>query len=83
MQGARLLSRVADLIIERAPQLSAQQMRENGKLLSECTFQAAAAAGAFRYFAGICETMVSEVAPSRGQYLSTVVYEPFGVQRNQ
>jgi acyl-CoA reductase-like NAD-dependent aldehyde dehydrogenase len=78
-ERARLLYRVAELIIERGPQLSAQQMRENGKLLSECSFQAAAAAGAFRYFAGICETMVSEVAPSRGQYLSTVVYEPFGV----
>jgi acyl-CoA reductase-like NAD-dependent aldehyde dehydrogenase len=54
-------------------------MRENGKLRSECETQAGAAAGAFRYFASICETMVSEIAPSRGPHVANVIYEPYGV----
>jgi acyl-CoA reductase-like NAD-dependent aldehyde dehydrogenase len=78
-ERARLLCKVADLILERSPELAAIQMRENGKLKSECVAQAGAAAGAFRYFAGICETMVSEIAPARGPHMATVVYEPFGV----
>ncbi|WP_176053390.1 aldehyde dehydrogenase [Paraburkholderia caribensis] len=78
-ERARLLHRVADLIVERGDLLANVQMRENGKLFSECRTQAAAAAGAFRYFAGIVETMVSEVAPSRGPHVANVIYEPFGV----
>ena len=73
-ERARLLNRVADLIVERGSELASIQMRENGKLA-----QAGAAAGAFRYFAGVIETMVSEIAPSRGPHVANVVYEPFGV----
>ena len=78
-ERARLLNRVADLIVERGSELASIQMRENGKLRSECLAQAGAAAGAFRYFAGVIETMVSEIAPSRGPHVANVVYEPFGV----
>ena len=54
-------------------------MRENGKLRRECVEQATNGAAAYRYFASICETMPTEVAPSRGEHLAMVLYEPFGV----
>jgi betaine-aldehyde dehydrogenase len=37
------------------------------------------AAGIFRYYASLCETLGSEVTPSRGDYLSFTVHEPHGV----
>jgi acyl-CoA reductase-like NAD-dependent aldehyde dehydrogenase len=76
---AAILRRIAELIAANADALARRQMMENGKLLSECRAQAAAAAGIFHYFAGICETAPSEVAPSRGNHFAMVVYEPFGV----
>ncbi|SED63698.1 aldehyde dehydrogenase [Streptomyces melanosporofaciens] len=78
-QRAAVLRRIGDLLEAHGEELAQRQMRENGKLLGECRAQAAGATAAFRYFAGICDTMVSEVAPHRGDYLSMVVYEPYGV----
>ncbi|WP_431514226.1 aldehyde dehydrogenase [Variovorax sp. DAIF25] len=76
---AAILHRIADLIEANAEELAERQMRENGKLRAECVAQAAGGAAAYRYFASICETMPAEVAPSRGDHLSMVLYEPFGV----
>lgn len=76
---AAILRRIADRIEADADSLARRQMRENGKRLAECREQAAGAAAAYRYFAGLCEVMPSEVAPSRGPHLSMVVYEPYGV----
>lgn len=78
-ERARLLNKVAALIIERADHLAHIQMRENGKLLRECKAQADYAAGTFRYFAALAETQGSEIAPSRGQHVANIVYEPYGV----
>ena len=76
---ARILATIADLIETRAEAFSQAQMLDNGKVLSECRAQALAAAGVFRYYAGVCETLGAEVNPARGAYLSMTVYEPFGV----
>ena len=76
---AAILHRIADLIEAHAEELADRQMRENGKLRRECVAQAAGGAAAYRYFASICETMPSEVAPARGEHLAMVIYEPFGV----
>jgi betaine-aldehyde dehydrogenase len=76
---ARLLAKLADVIDARGEQLARTQMLENGKVLAECRAQAAAAAGIFRYYAAVCETLGSEVTPARGAYLSMTVYEPYGV----
>ena len=76
---ARLLAKLADIIEARAEQLARTQMLENGKVLAECRAQAQSAAATFRYYAAVCETLGSEVTPSRGQYWSMTVYEPFGV----
>jgi betaine-aldehyde dehydrogenase len=76
---ARLLARLADVIEAKSEELARIQMLENGKVLAECRPQAAAAAATFRYYAGVCETLGSEVTPARGAYLSMTVYEPYGV----
>jgi betaine-aldehyde dehydrogenase len=76
---ARLLGRLGDIIEGRGEELARIQMLENGKVLAECRAQAAAAAGIFRYYAAVCETLGSEVTPARGAYLSMTVYEPYGV----
>jgi len=76
---ARILATIADLIEGRAETFAQAQMLDNGKVLSECRAQALAAAGVFRYYAGVCETLGAEVNPARGAYLSMTVYEPYGV----
>ena len=76
---ARLLAKLADIVEARAEPLARTQMLENGKVLAECRAQAQSAAATFRYYAAVCETLGSEVTPSRGQYWSMTVYEPYGV----
>jgi betaine-aldehyde dehydrogenase len=78
-QRAAILHRISDRITEEIPHLAAQQMIENGKVMSECIAQAKSAAATFRYYAAACETLESEVTPARGSYLSMSVYEPYGV----
>lgn len=78
-QRAAILHRLANLIDAHREELADIQMRENGKLRKECLDQATGASAAYRYFAGICETIPGEVAPPRGDYLSWVTYEPYGV----
>lgn len=76
---AQILMRMATLIIERGDELARCQMVENGKVWKECKAQAGSAAATFRYYAAVCETLTSEVTPSRGDYLSMTSYEPYGV----
>src|SRR5579872_1974970 len=76
---AQRLSKIADIILSRADELARLQMIENGKVLSECKSQVTSAAAVFRFFAGACETLGSEITPSRGNYLCMTVYEPYGV----
>lgn len=78
-ERARALSRMADLMAARSDDFARTQMIENGKVWSECKAQAASAVATFRYFAAVCETSGSEITPSRGDYLSMVAYEPYGV----
>ena len=78
-ERARILAKIADGMTSRADRLAEIQMRENGKVMAECRAQVASAAATFRYYAGVCETLGSEVTPSRGDYLSMTMYEPVGV----
>lgn len=73
------LLRIAQKLVEQADLLAETMMRENGKTLRECKTQARAGAATFRYYAGMCETLESQLTPSRGDYLSFTTYEPFGV----
>ncbi|PLC52711.1 aldehyde dehydrogenase [Pollutimonas nitritireducens] len=76
---AQILMRIAALIVERGDELAKCQMIENGKVWKECKAQAGSAAATFRYYAAVCETLTSEVTPSRGNYLTMTSYEPYGV----
>ncbi|WP_353233642.1 aldehyde dehydrogenase [Diaphorobacter ruginosibacter] len=78
-QRAAILSRIADGMERRSEALAQLQMLENGKVWRECQSQVKSAAATFRYYAAVCETTGSEVTPSRGDYLSMSVYEPYGV----
>jgi betaine-aldehyde dehydrogenase len=76
---ARMLADLAEVIEARGEEFARIQMVENGKVLAECRAQAASAAATFRYYAAVCETLGSEVTPSRGAYLSMTVHEAYGV----
>ena len=78
-QRAALLHRIGDLMLANADRFARLQMIENGKVWSECVAQVRSAAGTFRYFASVCETLGSDLTPSRGNYLSMTVHEPYGV----
>ncbi len=66
-------------LLERKEEIARLQMRENGKTITECRGQVDQAAGIIRYFAAVCETMEAEVTPPRGDYVSMVSYDPYGV----
>lgn len=76
---AGLLRKMGALITEHGERFARAQMIENGKVWSECTAQAKSAAAIFHYYAGVCESLNSEVTPPRGSYLSFTVHEPYGV----
>jgi acyl-CoA reductase-like NAD-dependent aldehyde dehydrogenase len=73
------LHAIARLLSERAEPLAQIMMHENGKTIAECRQQVRGAAGIFRYYASLCETLGSDVTPPRGDYLSFTVYEPIGI----
>ncbi len=76
---AAVLHRIGDLMLANADTFARLQMIENGKVWAECVAQVKSAAATFRYYAGVCETLGSEVTPARGRYLSMTVHEPYGV----
>lgn len=76
---AAVLHRMADLLGQRREALALAQMQDNGKPWAECLTQAAGSAAAFRYYAGVCETVGAELTPPRGDYLSMALWEPYGV----
>jgi betaine-aldehyde dehydrogenase len=78
-QRARLLHRFADLIEQHSEIFSQLQTQDNGKTIAESRIQARWAVEAFRYYAGLCEVLESEVIPSRGNYFSFALHEPVGV----
>ncbi|WP_370151844.1 aldehyde dehydrogenase [Ferrovibrio sp.] len=78
-QRAAFLHRIATLIERDAERLAQLQRQDNGKPILETRALVASAAGTFRYFAAVCETMEGDITPSRGNYLSLSTWEPLGV----
>jgi betaine-aldehyde dehydrogenase len=76
---ALVLQAIADGIAAEKEALATLQMRDNGKPLAECRGMVESAIGTFRYYAGVCETIETNVTPQRGEYVSFTVLEPFGV----
>jgi betaine-aldehyde dehydrogenase len=78
-ERARILTRIGDMIEAWAGEIAALQTANTGKTLAETTALARSAAGTFRYFASVAETLEERITPSRGAYLTISVYEPIGV----
>lgn len=76
---AAILRSIGDGMLARGDTFARLQMIENGKVWQECVAQVKSAAATFHYFAGVCETLGSEVTPARGAYVSMTAYEPYGV----
>jgi len=76
---ALILQAIADGLVAEKDSLATLQMRDNGKPLAECRAMVDSAIGTFRYYAGVCETIETDVTPRRGDYVSFTVLEPFGV----
>ncbi len=78
-ERARLLSRIADGIEANLDRISYIQTLDTGKTLTETRALAASAAGTFRYFAGVCETLDDTLTSQRGSSLTFSVHEPIGL----
>ena len=78
-ERARVLYRIADGIEANAARISRIQSRDTGKTLTETAALAASAAGTFRYFAAVAETMDDELTARRGTAMTLSVHEPLGV----
>lgn len=76
---ALVLQAIADGLAAEKEALAHLQMRDNGKPLGECRGMVESAIGTFRYYAGVCETLETDVTPARGDYVSFTVLEPYGV----
>lgn len=78
-ERAAVLYAIADDITRNVDRIAELQMNENGKTRTESRGQALSAAGTFRYYAGVCESLGEEMPPARGDYFNITVYEPLGV----
>lgn len=78
-ERARILTRIGDGIEASAARIAYIQSRDTGKTLRETAALAASAAGTFRYFAAVLETMDEELTTQRGDSLTLSVHEPLGL----
>lgn len=78
-ERAATLREIANRLHAERETLARLQMSDNGKPLPECRGMVNYAIGAFRYYASACETLETEVTPSRAQYVSMTVLEPYGL----
>lgn len=77
-ERADYLYRISDGIRANADRISFIQSRDTGKTRTETKALAMSAAGTFRYFAAVLETLEKSITPSRGRYISISDYEPMG-----
>ncbi|RJL24562.1 aldehyde dehydrogenase [Bailinhaonella thermotolerans] len=78
-ERARWLTAIAALIERDAEGLARLQTADTGKSIGETRALVASAAGTFRYFAGVAETLEGALTPPRGPYLTMSTHEPIGV----
>ncbi|MDQ7261834.1 aldehyde dehydrogenase [Paracoccus sp. PS-1] len=78
-ERARYLYRIADGIEANAERIARIQTRDTGKTLRETRMLAASAAGTFRYFGAVLESMDDALTAQRGDALTMSVWEPLGL----
>jgi (Z)-2-((N-methylformamido)methylene)-5-hydroxybutyrolactone dehydrogenase len=79
-ERGRILWRLGDLILDKAPRLIEIERRDNGKVAGEVAQQIRYMAQYFRYYAGLADKIESSVLPidKKGVFAYTK-YEPKGV----
>jgi acyl-CoA reductase-like NAD-dependent aldehyde dehydrogenase len=76
----RLLSRLADRLMERADEIARLESLHNGKPISEARHvEIPAAAECLEYYAGWADKVVGDTIPVKGNYLTYTLREPIGV----
>ncbi|HMC76794.1 MAG TPA: aldehyde dehydrogenase family protein [Vicinamibacterales bacterium] len=79
-ERGRLLSKLADRVMERADELAALETRHNGKPIFEARqIEIPAAAECLEYYAGWADKVMGETIPVKGNYLTYTLREPLGV----
>lgn len=78
-ERGRLISRVAELIEERAEEIAELESRNTGKLLADTRREVMRAAGSFRYYGGWSDKVVGEMIPVDRDHLIYTSPEPYGV----
>ena len=79
-ERGRLVSRLADRLLERADAVSRLETLHNGKPISESrNIEIPAAAECFEYYAGWADKVMGETIPVKGNHLTYTLREPIGV----
>src|SRR5258708_1594732 len=76
----RLVSKLADRLLERADELARLETLHNGKPIFESRqIEIPGAAGCFQYYAGWADKIHGETVPVKGNFLTYTLREPVGV----
>ncbi len=79
-ERGRLVSRLADRLMERADEVARIETLHNGKPIFESRqIEIPAAAECFEYYAGWADKVMGETIPVKGNYLTYTLREPLGV----
>jgi aldehyde dehydrogenase (NAD+) len=79
-ERGRLVSRMADRLMERADEVSRLETLHNGKPIFESRqIEIPAAAECLEYYAGWADKVMGETIPVKGNYLTYTLREPLGV----
>ena len=79
-ERGRLVSRMADRLMERADEIARLETLHNGKPIFESRqIEIPAAAECLEYFAGWADKVMGETIPVKGNYLTYTLREPLGV----
>jgi aldehyde dehydrogenase (NAD+) len=79
-ERGRLVSRLADRLMEKADEIARLETLHNGKPISEARHvEIPAAAECLEYYAGWADKVTGETIPVKGNYLTYTLREPLGV----
>src|SRR6187455_500118 len=79
-ERGRLVSRLADRLMEKADEMARLETLHNGKPISESRhIEIPAAAECLEYYAGWADKVTGETIPVKGNYLTYTLREPLGV----
>jgi betaine-aldehyde dehydrogenase len=79
VERGRMLLKLAELVRQRAEELSALETRNTGKPIVEAEFDVSDAAACFEYYGGLATKIHGEVVPVPDGALTLALREPVGV----